>query len=273
MQLVLQKPLAFFDLETTGTNVATDRIIEICILKVNINGTKENFFYRINPGIPIPKEATSVHGITDQNVKEEKSFKDIAKGLKECLKDCDLAGYNSNRFDIPLLMEEFLRAKIDFDIENRKLVDVQNIFHQMEPRTLKAAYKFYCDKNLDQAHSAEADTEATYKILVKQLERYDGATFEYKQGKSIKPFTGIVADLHTFSNLHQTVDFAGRMIYNQAGEIVFNFGKHKGKPVFEIFEQEPSYYHWMQQGDFPLYTKKKLEQLYQQHANTKKDKK
>ncbi len=261
IKLNLKKPLAFFDIESTGVNVASDRIIEISILKINVDGVEEVKTKRINPGVPIPIESSLIHGIYDEDVKDEPSFKQIAKGLAQFLENCDLSGYNSNKFDIPLLMEEFLRAEVDFDISKRKLVDVQNIFHQMEQRTLKAAYKFYCDKDLINAHSAEADIRATYEVLLAQIERYDGKDYIDKLGKVSQPVKNDVEALHQFTQVQKNVDFAGTMVYNDRGEEVFNFGKHKGKKVSEVFNSEPSYYDWMMNGVFPLYTKKKLTEL------------
>lgn len=245
MNLELSKPLAFFDLETTGLNIATDRIVEISIVKIMPNGDKEVKTKLINPTIPIPKEVSLVHGITDEDVKDKATFKEVAHELAKFIEGCDLAGYNSNRFDIPLLAEEFLRAEIDFDVNKRNLIDVQNIFHKMEKRTLSAAYKFYCEKELTDAHSAEADTTATYEILEAQIGRYE----ELK---------GDAKFLSEFSTVTKNVDLLGRIVYNKDGVEVFNFGKHKGKPVIEILEKEPGYYAWMMNGDFPLYTKKVL---------------
>ncbi len=261
VNLNLTRPIAFFDLETTGVNVATDRIVEICILKVSPDGSKEVKTKRINPTVPIPKEASAVHGIYDKDVENEPTFKSISKSLAEFLKNCDLGGYNSNRFDIPLLMEEFLRAEVDFDLKGRKMIDVQNIFHQMEKRTLRAAYKFYCDKEIVNAHSAQADIEATYEVLLSQIEKYDGVEFEDKNGKISTPVINDIKALHEFTNLNKNVDLAGRMVYNDKGEEVFNFGKHKGKLVRKVLQDEPSYFAWMTNGDFPLHTKKVLQDI------------
>ena len=261
IQLKLKKPLAFFDIESTGINVASDRIVEISVLKINVDGTEETKTKRINPGIPIPIESSLIHGIYDEDVKDAPSFKQIAKGLAQFLENCDLAGYNSNKFDIPILMEEFLRAEVDFDISKRKFVDVQNIFHQMEQRTLKAAYKFYCNKDLENAHSAEADIRATYEVLLSQIERYENTEYTDKKGNKYIPVQNDVEALHTFTQVQKNVDFAGTMVYNDKGDEVFNFGKHKGKKVSDVFQQEPSYYDWMMNGVFPLYTKKKLTEL------------
>jgi len=258
IQLNLNRPIAFFDLETTGVNVASDRIIELSFLKIMPDGTKEIRTKRINPGIPIPASSSEIHGIYDKDVANEPTFKAIAKSLAEFLKNCDLAGYNSNKFDIPILVEEFLRAEVEFDISNRRFVDVQNIFHQMEQRTLKAAYKFYCGKEIINAHSAQADIEATYEIFLAQLARYEGVEFEDKKGNKSKPIVNDIKALHDFTNMHKSCDLAGRIIFNEQGIEVFNFGKHSGKSVEQVLREEPSYYAWMMNGDFPLYTKKVL---------------
>jgi DNA polymerase-3 subunit epsilon len=269
MKLNLKRPIAFFDLETTGVNVANDRIVEIGILKIMPDGSQEAKEKRINPTIPIPLESSLVHGIYDQDVADQPTFKAIARSLAEFLSDCDLGGYNSNKFDIPILMEEFLRAEIDFSLEGRYCVDVQNIFHQMEQRTLKAAYKFYCAKDLINAHSAIADIEATYEVFLAQIDRYKDTEFTDKAGKKSVPVVNDIKALHEFTTVTKNVDLAGRIVYNDKGVEVFNFGKHAGKSVVEVFRQEPSYYAWMQQGDFPLYTKKVLTRLKLQGMNTK----
>lgn len=248
MKLKLTRPIAFFDLETTGLNIATDRIVEISIIKIMPNGDKEVKTKLLNPTIPIAKEAAAIHGIKDEDVKGKATFKDVANELNEFIKDCDLAGYNSNRFDIPLLAEEFLRASIDFNVANRKLVDVQNVFHKMEKRTLVAAYKFYCDKDLTDAHSAEADTTATYEVLEAQIEKYADLKND-------------IEFLSEFSQMNKNVDLLGRFVYNDENIEAFNFGKHKGKPITEVLEKEPGYYGWMMNGDFPLYTKKVLKAI------------
>ncbi len=244
----LNKALAVFDLETTGVKVASDRIIEISIVKVLPGGDKESITRRINPGIPIPAEASAVHGIYDEDVKDKPLFKDAAHELKNYIGDSDLAGYNCLNFDVPLLVEEFLRVGVDFDISNRRIVDVQNIFHKMEQRTLSAAYKFYCQKNLENAHSAEADTMATYEVLEAQLERYPELQNDVKF-------------LHDFSIRNRNVDFAGHIIFNEKNEEVINFGKHKGKVVTAVLSAEPSYYNWMMTAEFPQYTKKVLTEI------------
>lgn len=256
MKLNLTKPLAIFDLETTGTNVGSDRIVEISIIKVHPDGREETLTRRVNPGVPIPAEVTAIHGISDADVKDEATFAMLAPMLVQFLANCDLGGFNSNKFDIPLLVEEFLRADIDFEIKGRRFVDVQNIFHKMEPRTLKAAYKFYCDKDIINAHSAEADTRATYEVLLSQLKRYEGVEYTDKDGITSKPVVNDMRMLHEFSFQNRNADLVGHIIYNNKNQEVFNFGKHKGKSVEEIFNNETSYYDWMMKSDFPLYTKK-----------------
>ena len=256
MELKLSKPLAFLDLETTGTNIVNDRIVEICIHKVMPDETQQTFTQRINPIIHIPAEVTAIHGISDDDVKDCPTFKDLSVKINQMLSQCDLAGYNSNKFDIPFLVEEFLRADIDFDLKGRRFVDIQNIFHKMEPRTLKAAYKFYCDKNLENAHSAEADTIATFEVLKAQLDRYSDTPYIDKDQKESFPIVNDIQALHDFSIQSHFADFVGHIVFNQNGVETFNFGKHKGKPVEDVFRIEPSYYDWMIKADFPLYTKK-----------------
>ncbi len=245
----LKNPLVFFDLETTGLNTTRDRIIEISLLKVYPNGKEEVKTRRLNPEMPIPPESTAIHGITDEDVKDCPTFKQIAKSLADQLEGCDLAGFNSSRFDVPMLAEEFLRAGVDFDMGRRKLIDVQIIYHRREPRTLEAAYAFYCNKQLDNAHSAESDTRATYEVLKSQLKHYPDLAND------------IDALSKEYSSFNDNVDLAGRMIYNENGVEVFNFGKHKGKPVEEVLKNEPSYYAWMMDGDFPLNTKQALTKI------------
>ena len=245
--LQLTKPLAFIDLETTGINLATDRIIEIAIVKVLTDGKRSVKRKLINPQIPIPKQSTDLHGITDEMVKDAPVFKEVAQELKQMLDGCDIGGYNSNRFDIPMLVEEFLRAEVDFDMKGRRLLDVQNIFHRMEQRTLSAAYKFYCNKVLDGAHSAEIDATATHEILIAQLERYPDL------GTSIDSVLKLIGE-------EPIVDFARRFIMENGVEI-FNFGKYKGRAVAEVLRTEPQYYDWMMKGDFPQYTKQKLTEI------------
>lgn len=246
MELNLTRPICFFDLETTGIDVSKDRIVEISILKVFPNGNRESKTWLVNPTIPIPAQATAVHGITNEKVAEEPTFKELAKQVHNFIKDADLAGYNSDRFDIPLLAEELLRAGVDFDLKNRVTVDVQTIFHKMEQRTLSAAYKFYCKKTLDNAHSAQADTEATYEILKAQLDCYQ------------EELSNDIKQLSEFTTRKQAADFAGFIVYNDKGEEVFTFGKHKGRKVEEILQEEPGYFGWILNADFPLYTKKVL---------------
>jgi DNA polymerase-3 subunit epsilon len=243
MQLNLRNPIVFFDLETTGINIAADRIVELSYLKIELNGNEVSKTMLINPTIPIPPEATAIHGITDEDVKDAPTFQSVAKNLAREIEGCDLAGYNSNKFDIPLLAEEFLRADVDIDMTKRKFIDVQVIFHKMEQRTLGAAYKFYCDKDLENAHSAEADTRATFEILKAQLDRYPSLQND-------------MAALAEFSAHNRNVDFAGRIIYNDKKIEVFNFGKYKGQAVEEVLARDPGYFGWLMNGDFPLHTKK-----------------
>ncbi|MDY0343798.1 MAG: 3'-5' exonuclease [Lentimicrobium sp.] len=255
-KLNLTRPLAVFDLETTGINVGKDKIVEISAIKINPDGSEEILDQRLNPEMPIPPEVTKIHGISDEDIKDAPTFKAFAPQLLQFLGNADLGGYNSNKFDIPLLVEEFLRAEIDFDIKGRRFVDVQNIFHKMEPRTLKAAYKFYCNADLVNAHSALADTRATYEVLCAQLERYEGVEYEDREGNISTPVVNDIKALHEFSFQNRNADLAGHLIFNQKNQEVFNFGKHKGKCVEDIFSTEPSYYDWMIKSDFPLYTKK-----------------
>lgn len=248
MRLNLKNCIVFFDLETTGINPNTDRIVELSYLKVYPNGNEEGKTLRVNPGIPIPPEATAIHHITDADVADCPTFKEIGKQLARDIEGCDLAGFNSNRYDIPLLAEEFLRNDIDFDMSKRKFVDVQVIFHKMEQRTLTAAYKFYCQKELIGAHGAEADTRATYEVLMAQLDRYP----ELKND---------VAFLSEFSSHTRNVDFAGKIIYNSEGVEVFNFGKYKDQPVEDVLKKDMGYYGWMMNGDFSLHTKNVLTRI------------
>lgn len=249
MKLNLKNPLVFFDLETTGTNINSDRIVEICYLKVYPNGNEESKTLRINPEMHIPEDSSAIHGIYDEDVKDCPTFKDVAKKIAADIEGCDLAGFNSNRFDIPVLAEEFLRAGVDIDLMKRKFVDVQVIYHKLEQRTLSAAYKFYCNKNLEDAHTAEADTRATYEVLKAQLDRYPD-TLEND-----------IAFLSNYSCFNKNVDFAGRIVYNDQGVEVFNFGKYKGMPVKEILLKDPGYYSWIMQGDFTLNTKNVLTKI------------
>ncbi len=250
MELNLKNPLLFFDLETTGLDISRDRIVEIAAVKVFPDGHVEEKRRLINPTIPIPKEAQDVHHISDEDVKDQPTFKQVAKSLAQWMEGCDIAGYNSTRFDIPLLAEEFLRAGVDFDFRKRKLIDVQNIFHKMEQRTLVAAYAFYCNKNLDDAHSALGDVRATYEVLKAQLDRYEG---------TLQNDVKFLAD---FTTRNRLADYAGRIILNDRDEPVFNFGKHRGRKVIDVLRAEPSYYDWMMNGDFTLDTKKVLTDIY-----------
>lgn len=260
MKLNLKRPMVFFDLETTGTDICNDRIVEISVLKIMPDGEEILKTRRVNPTIPIPLESSLIHKIYDEDVKDCPTFKQVAKNFDDFLKGCDLGGYNLLRFDIPLLAEEFLRCGIDFDIENRNVVDVCRVFHQMEQRTLSAAYKFYCDKSLENAHSAEADTIATYHILMAQLDRYQNTPIEIAEGVEEFPVKNDMEALHKFTT-QKTADLSGRIVYNNAGQEVFNFGKYKNVPVEEVLQKEPSYYDWMMKGEFPLYTKKVLTRI------------
>jgi DNA polymerase-3 subunit epsilon len=253
MQLNLKNPIIFFDLETTGIDISRDRVVEISLVKIMPGGDREIKTRRVNPEMPIPAEATAIHGITDDDVKDCPPFRALAKSLAGYMEGCDLGGYNSNRFDIPMLVEEFLRAGVDVDFKRRKFVDVQNIFHQKERRTLEAAYKFYCDRELENAHSAEADVVATYEVLEAQLDRYPDLQND-------------VAWLSDFSARDKSVDYAGRIVYDDRGVETFAFGKHKGRAVAEVFQREPTYYTWMMDGDFPAFTKKIITEIRLRNA-------
>lgn len=248
MKLNLKNPIVFFDLETTGIDVSRDRIVEISLVKVQTDGGKEVKTRRVNPEIPIPKEASAIHGIYDDDVKDCPPFRAIARSLANYLEGCDLGGYNSNKFDIPMLVEEFIRAGVDVDFKKRRFVDVQNIFHIKEKRTLEAAYSFYCGRELANAHSAEADVMATYEVLEAQLDRYDDLEND-------------IEFLARFTARDNCADYAGRIVYDEKGVEVFGFGKHKGRSVAEVFDKEPSYYSWMMDGDFPGYTKKVITEI------------
>ncbi len=256
MELKLNRPICFFDLETTGIDVARDRIVEISIVKVYPNGNKESRTWLVNPTIPIPAQATAVHGISNEKVAHEPTFKELAPQIHQMIKDADLAGFNSDRFDIPLLAEELLRAEVDFDMKNRVSVDVQTIFHKKEERTLSAAYRFYCDQTLENAHSAEADTLATYEILKAQLERYPDLPNDMKA-------------LSEYTTRKKAVDFAGFIALDDQGREIFTFGKHKGALVEDVFDKEPGYFGWIQGAEFPLYTKKVLTGIKLRKLNTK----
>ncbi len=256
MKLKLKRPIVFFDLETTGVNTSSDRIVEISLIKVMPNGEEIAKTRRINPEMPIPPEATAVHGITDEDVKNEPTFKQIARSLAQFLQGCDFGGFNSNRFDLPLLVEEFLRAGVDVDFKRFRFVDVQTIFHKKEQRTLEAAYQFYCDRELKNAHSAEADTRATYEVLCAQLDRYGDLEND-------------IDFLAEYTTRDRMVDYAGRIVLNEKDEEVFSFGKYRGRKIEEVFREEPSYYKWMMDGDFPLYTKKVITEIYLRSRATK----
>jgi DNA polymerase-3 subunit epsilon len=248
VELKLKRQIVFIDLETTGINVSSDRIVEISALKISPNGTEQWMTTLVNPEMPIPPKVTAIHGISDSDVAGAPTFKEIAKNLTVFLEGCDLAGFNAMKFDIPVLAEEFLRTNVEFNFRKRKYIDVQVIFHKKEQRTLEAAFRFYCKRELENAHSATADTIATYEVLKAQLDTYTDLEND-------------VDKLAEFSSFNNNVDFAGRIILDENGTEVFNFGKHKGKPVEEVFREEPSYYSWMMNGDFPLYTKKILTEI------------
>ena len=248
MKLNLKKPIIFFDLETTGVNVSTDRIVEICYIKVMPNGNELSRNMRINPGMPIPAEASAVHGIYDEDVKDCPTFKEVARDIAADFEGCDIAGFNSNRFDVPMLAEEFLRAQVDIDLSRLRAIDVQVLYHKREPRTLSAAYKFYCGAVLEDAHSALADTRATYEVLKAQLSHYDDMPNDIEA----------LSKESTFTN---NVDFAGRIVYDESGKEVFNFGKYKGMPVDAVLDRDPGYYGWMMNGDFSLNTKQVLTRI------------
>ena len=249
MKLNLKNPLVFFDLETTGTNINTDRIVEICYLKVYPNGNEESKTMRINPGMHIPEASSAIHGIYDADVADCPTFKEVAKDIARDLEGADIAGFNSNRFDVPVLVEEFLRAGIDIDLTRRKFIDVQVIYHKLEQRTLSAAYKFYCGKNLEDAHTAEADTRATYEVLKALLDHYPDV------------LENDINFLSEYSSYNKNVDFAGRIVYDDKGVEVFNFGKYKGMPVSEVLQRDPGYYGWVLNGDFTLNTKNVLTKI------------
>lgn len=248
MELNLTRPICFFDLETTGTNIAKDRIVEISVLKVYPNQMQESKTWLVNPTIPIPAQVTEVHGITNEMVANQPTFAELAPQVAAMIQDSDLAGFNSDRFDIPLLAEEMLRAGLDFDLSQKRTIDVQTIFHKMEKRTLSAAYKFYCNKELEDAHSASADTQATYQVLKAQLDKYPELENDVQQ-------------ISEFTTRKQTADFAGFILYDENGEEIFSFGKYKGKKVRDVLAQDPGYYSWIQNAEFPLYTKKVLEKI------------
>lgn len=256
MNLKLNKPIVFFDLETTGINIAKDKIIEISMVKIYPNGKENVKTIRLNPEIPIPTSSIAIHGITDEDVKDCPTFKKVANDIYEIFNGCDIAGYNSNKFDLPLLVEEFLRAGIDIDLSNSKLIDVQTIFHKKEQRTLSAAYKFYCGKDLNNAHSAEADTKATYEVLKSQLDKYDDLIND-------------MDFLSNFSKNSKTVDFAGTLVYDDNSNIIVNFGKYKNSNVNDVFRINPNYVDWILKSDFPLDTKRHFSILFDKYSKNK----
>jgi DNA polymerase-3 subunit epsilon len=264
MTLSLSRPIVFFDVETTGLNVGKDKIIELAMLKVSPDGSEEEKVWRMNPEIPISKEAEAVHGISIAELKNEPVFAEVADQILLFLENCDLAGYNSNKFDLPLLVEEFMRVNKNFEIRDRKCIDVQNIFHKMEPRNLSAAYRFYCHKEISNAHQALADTRATFEILKGQLDIYDGKKFEDSKTGKVVTLENNVKTLSDFSREVRSVDFAGHIVFNEKDEEVFNFGKYKGVPVTKVFTIEPPYYDWMMKADFPLYTKEIISRIYRE---------
>ncbi len=278
MQLKLSKPIVFFDLETTGVQVGHDRIVQICLLKVMPDSNESVLTYLVRPvddngnTMHIPAETTAVHHITDAMVAKEPSFRELALEIADYIGDADLAGYNSNKFDVPLLVEEFLRSGVKFSLKERRLVDVQNIFHRMEPRTLVAAYKFYCGRNLDDAHSADADTKATYEVLKSQLDRYENTPYVDQDGKMTFPVVNDVEALSRFSGNAQWADLVGHIGFDKSHREVFNFGKHKGKTLEQVFQQEPAYYDWMMKADFPLSTKQVVMEVQRRLVEEKRRK-
>lgn len=271
MKLNLTRPLVFFDLETTGLNVGKDHIVEISLIKVMPDGEEIERTELINPGVPIPEESSAIHGIYDQDVADKPTFEQLADDLLAFIGDADLAGFNSNKFDVPLLLEEFLRIGKSLDLRNRHLIDVQNIFHKMEPRNLIAAYKFYCGEDLTEAHHASADTRATYEVFKAQLEKYEDVEYiDPRTHAKSKPIVGNVKALGTFSRDTHNVDMAGHIVWDKNQNAVFNFGKHKNVPVKEVFMKEPAYYDWMMKADFPLYTKEVITQFYHEVCLEKK---
>ncbi len=259
MKLELKRPIIFFDLETTGVDTSRDRIVEVSMVKIMPDGERIIKTRRINPQMPIPESSTAIHGITDEDVKDCPTFAQVAKSLAQFVEGCDFGGFNSNRFDLPVLVEEFLRAEVDVDFKRRNFVDVQNIFHKKEQRTLVAAYKFYCGKDLADAHSAEADTLATYEVFLSQLERYDDLPND-------------IESLAEFSTQNKAADFAGRILIDDKGNEIFGFGKYRNESVTAVFKRDPSYYAWMMNGDFPLYTKKVITEIRMRGLNTQQDK-
>jgi len=275
MLLNLSRPLVFFDLETTGVNVGSDHIVEICLHKVMPDHTTDSLVLRVRPTdargntVHIPEVTTAIHGISDADVADKPSFRELAPRIAEFIGDADLAGYNSNKFDVPLLVEEFLRVGQPFDLKCRRLIDVQNIFHKMEQRTLKAAYRFYCDKELENAHSADADTMATYEVLMAQLDRYQGVDYTAPDGTVCQPVVNDMEALSRFTANSQWADLVGHIGYDKQHREVFNFGKHKGKTLEEVFSVEPAYYDWMMKADFPLSTKEVLASVWKRMRDKK----
>ena len=261
MKLNLKRPIAFFDLETTGLNIIRDRIVEVSVLRINVNGEEEQRTWRINPGIPIPPETTAIHGISDADVAHEKTFKQAAPEISKFFGNCDLAGYNILKFDLPMLVEEFIRAGINFDLKDRQLIDVMNIFMKMEPRTLKGAYRFFMHKDFDNAHSANADTFATYEVLMAMLDKYQDAEYTDLKGVTSKPIVNDMTELAHFSSHHQNADLMGQIVYDEQGKAIFKFGKHKDERVEDVFRKEPQYYDWIMKSDFPEYTKRVITKL------------
>ena len=267
--LHLKRPLVFFDLETTGTKVGVDRIVEMAMVKLMPDGSVvkkpelpgKDHRILVNPEMPIPLETSLIHGVYDEDVKDAPTFARVAPGLLKWLHDCDLGGFNSNRFDVPMLAEEFLRVDIDFGLEGRHLVDVQNIFHKMEQRTLRAAFEFYCGKDLEGAHEALPDTLATVEVFLAQLERYADQTVKNSRGETVGPVPSEVEELATFCRMRNNADLMGRLVYDDDGEILFHFGKHTGKRVKDVLAKDPGYFGWMMQGDFPRYTKRVLQKI------------
>ncbi len=260
MYLKLRNPLIFFDLETTGINISKDKIVEIAAIKVLPDGTRIDRIHRINPLIPIPIESSLIHGIYDEDVKDAPPFKNLARDLVQFFEGSDLAGFNIIKFDVPLLVEEFLRSGVDFDISNKKLIDAQKIFHLMEKRNLSSAYRFYCNKELENAHNAMVDTKATLEVLDNQIRKYEGQSVSDLKGNNLGIIENDITRLHDLTN-QKMVDLAGRIVYNDSNEEVFNFGKHKGKRVIDVFDKEKSYYDWMLNSDFPLDTKRRLTEI------------
>lgn len=267
MNLNLSKPLIVFDIESTGLTIAADKIVEIALFKIHPDGKEEFRSYLINPEMKMLPEVIAIHGITNEMVADKPTFKDLANEINDFIGNSDMAGFNSNKFDVPILVEEFLRAGIRFQIKGRAFVDIQNIFHKMEPRNLRAAYKFYCDKNLENAHTAEADARATYEILLAQIKKYENAVYTDRNGNESKPIVNNISKLAEFTNLFNSADLSGHIIFNDKGKEVFNFGKHKGKEVGKVFKQDSSYYDWIMKADFPMSTKQLVTEIKLRDSN------